>query len=127
MDLRAVYREMSRPPSWLRGSGEVGCLRFLQTVPWAGDEDKCKEYATWLVENGADSIDSIAALDAASFSSSPLLPLHVPVLIRTAVKAVDARDGAPVGGSGSHPPPPPVGNSFGTFAAKATAVWHKGV
>ena len=68
-------------------------MDFLQSVPWGATPDKMTEYAAWLVTNGADSLDTIAALDPASFSGSPLLPLHVPVLIRTAVKAVAERDG----------------------------------
>ena len=84
---------MSRPPSWLRGVDEVGCLDFLQTVPWGATPEKMTEYAEWLVTNGADSLDAIAALDPASFAGSPLLALHIPVMIRTAVKAVAARDG----------------------------------
>ena len=96
---------MSRPPAWLRGSGEVGCLHFLQTVPWGADEEKCKEYANWLVKNGADSIDTISALSVASFDGSPLLPLHVPIMIRTAVDAVAARGGAVGGNSMSAPLP----------------------
>ena len=90
---------MSRPPSWLRGVDEVGCLDFLQTVPWGATPEKMTEYAEWLVTNGADSLDAIAALDPASFAGSPLLAMHIPVMIRTAVKAVAARDGVSSSGA----------------------------
>ena len=98
-----------RPPTWLRGAGEVGCLNFLQTVPWAASAEQMQEYATWLVKNGADSLDTIAALEPASFAGSPIMQLHAPVMIRYASKAVEARDGASggvlLGGGGAAPPP----------------------